>query len=41
MLRDALKQMILAYKEQNKEMPVGNSLIEQVPVEVGDVHQAA
>ena len=41
MLRDALKQMILAYKEQNKEMPTGNSLIEQVPVEVGDVHQAA
>ena len=41
MLRDALKEMILAYKQQKKEIPLGDSLIEQVPVELGDVHQAA
>ena len=41
MLRDALNEMILAYKEQEKELPLGDSLIEQVPAEVGDVHQAA
>lgn len=34
MLQDALRQMILAYREQNKEIPVGGALIEQIPVEV-------
>ena len=33
MLRDALKEMILAYKQLEKEIPVGNALIEQLPVE--------
>jgi len=28
MLRDALNEMILAYKEQGKEIPPGNALIE-------------
>lgn len=37
MLRDALKEMILAYHQQSKEIPSGNCLIEQVPVEVGNV----
>jgi predicted RNase H-like HicB family nuclease len=41
MLRDALYEMILAYRQQNKEIPVGNSLIEQVPVEIEDVRQAS
>jgi len=41
LLRDALNEMILAYKQQSKEIPLGDGLIEQVPVEVGDVHQAA
>jgi predicted RNase H-like HicB family nuclease len=41
LLRDALNEMILAYKQQSKEFPLGDGLIEQVPVEVGDVHQAA
>ena len=42
MLRDALKEMISAYQQQRKEIPPGgNCLIEQVPAEVGDVHQAA
>lgn len=41
MLRDALKEMILAYKELGKEMPLGNALIEQLPVENLDVSQTA
>jgi len=32
MLRDALNEMILAYEEQEKEMPPGGALIEQVPI---------
>ncbi len=40
MLRDALKEMVLAYHQQTKEIPPGNCLIEQIPVEVVDVHQA-
>lgn len=34
MLRDALKQMIKAYRKQKKEIPTGRALIEQIPVEV-------
>jgi len=41
MLRDALKEMILAYQEQHKEIPLGNCLIEQVPVEIGNVSKTA
>lgn len=37
MLRDALREMISAYQEQDKEIPLGNCLIEQVPVEVDRV----
>ena len=37
MLRDALSEMILAYREQGKEIPLGNCLIEQIPVEVAHV----
>lgn len=37
MLRDALNQMILAYKKIGKEIPLGNALIEQLPVEVEHV----
>ena len=33
MLRDALNEMILAYQQEGKEIPLGNALIEQVPVE--------
>jgi predicted RNase H-like HicB family nuclease len=40
MLRDALKEMLLAYKELGKEMPLGNALIEQLPIEVEHVSQA-
>ena len=34
MLEDALREMILAYREQNREIPLGRALIEQIPVEV-------
>jgi predicted RNase H-like HicB family nuclease len=40
MLRDALNEMILAYKELGKEIPQGNALIEQIPAEVDHVGQA-
>ena len=41
MLRDALKEMILAYKKLGKEIPMGNALIEQLPVEDDNVGQTA
>ncbi|MCK4496147.1 MAG: type II toxin-antitoxin system HicB family antitoxin [Candidatus Aminicenantes bacterium] len=34
MLQDALHEMILAYQEQKKEIPLGGALLEQIPVEV-------
>ena len=34
MMQDALKEMILAYREQNREIPQGRALLEQIPVEV-------
>ena len=37
MLRDALNEMILAYQQQEKEIPLGNCLIEQVSVEISNV----
>ena len=40
MLRDALNEMILAYKELGKEVPLGNALIEQIAAEVEHVGQA-
>ena len=39
MLRDALKEMELTYKELEKEIPLGNALIEQLPIEVEHVGQ--
>lgn len=41
MLRDALFEMVLAYKEIKMEIPHANCLIEQMPVEVDDVGQTA
>lgn len=41
MLRDALNEMILAYKELDKEIPLGNALLEQLTVEVEHVGQTA
>jgi predicted RNase H-like HicB family nuclease len=34
LLQDALHEMILAYRQQRKEIPVGGGLMEQIPVEV-------
>ena len=33
MLRDALREMVAAYKQQGREIPLGGDLLEQVPVE--------
>ena len=40
MLWNALVEMVLAYCELGKEIPLGNALIEQTPVEVEHVGQA-
>ncbi|MCK5570134.1 MAG: type II toxin-antitoxin system HicB family antitoxin [Spirochaetes bacterium] len=34
MLEDALQEMVLAYKEQNKEFPAGKALLEQISVKI-------
>lgn len=34
MLEDALREMIAAYRQQNKEIPIGRALLEQIPVEI-------
>lgn len=34
MLRDALREMVAAYKQQGRDIPLGGDLLEQVPVEV-------
>ncbi len=34
MLQDAAREMVVAYRQQNKEIPVGRALLEQIPVEV-------
>jgi len=39
MLRDAVSEMVLAYAQLGKEIPPGNALIEQLPVEVERVGQ--
>jgi predicted RNase H-like HicB family nuclease len=33
LLRDALKEMVNAYKQQNREIPPGGDLLEQVLIE--------
>jgi predicted RNase H-like HicB family nuclease len=39
LLRDALKEMVLAYRQLGREIPSGNALIEQLPVELEHVGQ--
>ena len=34
MIEDALREMVAAYREQEKEIPIGRALLEQIPVEV-------
>ena len=40
-LRDALQEMILAYQDLGEEIPLGDGLLEQLPVEVGSVRKAS
>lgn len=40
MLRDALQEMVLAYRQMGREIPLGNALLEQMPVDVERVGQA-
>jgi predicted RNase H-like HicB family nuclease len=41
MLRDALHEMVLAYRDLGKEIPSHNALIEQLPVEIDLVSEPA
>ena len=41
MLRDALDEMVLAYRQQGQQVPVGNDLFEQVSVDLDHVRQTA
>ena len=41
MLRDALQEMVFAYRSQGRDIPLGNCLLEQVSVEIEDVRQTA
>ncbi len=41
MLRDALQEMFTAYVQLGKEIPLGNALIEQLPIEMKHVGQTA
>ena len=41
LLRDALNEMMLAYNKLGKEIPIGNALIEQLPIEEKHVGQTA
>jgi hypothetical protein len=41
MLRDALNEMILAYQHQGKEISLGSSLIEKIPVEVDNIRKTS
>jgi len=34
MLQDALHEMIRAYHQQKKEVPLGGALLQQIPVEI-------
>lgn len=34
LLEDALQEMILAYRQQKRELPPGRALLEQIPVQV-------
>jgi predicted RNase H-like HicB family nuclease len=34
LLQDAAQEMIAAYRQQEKEIPVGGALLEQIPVEI-------
>jgi predicted RNase H-like HicB family nuclease len=37
LLQDALQEMMAAYRQQSKEIPLGGALLEQLAVEIQDV----
>jgi predicted RNase H-like HicB family nuclease len=41
MLRDALHEMVLAYRQMNRPVPSATGLTESITVEVDDVRQSA
>ena len=41
MLQDALHEMVMAYRQRNQEIPIGGVLLEQIPIEIGNVSQTA
>jgi len=41
MLKDALREMALAYQQQDKEIPTPGALFESLPVEVEYVRKAS
>ena len=41
MLRDALHEMVMAYQQQDRDIPLGNDLFEQVSIELENVRQTA
>jgi len=41
LLRDALQEMILAYRQQGNKIPPGNALIEPLPIEIAHARQTA
>ena len=41
MLRDALNEMVPAYQQLGKEIPPGNALIEQLPIEIKGVSETS
>ena len=41
MLRDALQEMVLAYRQLAKEIPLGDCLLEPVSAEIDHVRQTA
>ena len=34
MLKDALHEMVIAYQQQGKELPISGGVLEQLPVEI-------
>ncbi len=34
MLKDALSEMVIAYRQQEKDIPIGGGLLEQLSVEI-------
>lgn len=40
LLKDALNEMVLAYQQLRKELPIGSGFFEPLTIEIADVGQA-